>query len=516
MIKDLNYRISPAKDGNPTLIVQSGGKEIFLHSKMNPMKESELSVFLPDPEKFDLLIILGCGLGYSFLKLKEDAGKFRRIIIIDILYGIENEIAKNQVTSFFVERKNIRFFSGMEINDIEKELTQIIDFEEIKGMQVIEHLQSGRIFPAYYDEVRSSIKAIIDRKAGDKATIKVFGNLFLRNALNNLNSINNCLPVSAFEGKFRGRKAVIVSSAPSLEDNIELLKSHSDDLYIIAVDSALPVLRCFGIKPDIVISIDPQGRIGEHFLGHEFMDILHIFSIVSPPVLVEKYRGYISLNSHPVSQIIDDMYPGATGSIDSSTGSVAGDAFMFAIMAGFEYIVMTGFDFSFSQNIIYARETAYQKRYSQYFNNRFKTAETFNGAYIFKSSGSLLVDGKYTRRSFIGYRNSLNSLIRDKNFNNIFMINRRGLPLSNVQVTDFDSFMKLESAVKENKQNYLNEVRNSKVQKTINIKRIRERLSDEKILGEFIRESLGAEADPEIKGKVISLIKGTSPGARGH
>jgi len=314
--------------------------------------------------------------------------------------------------------------------------------------------------------------------------------------------------VSALAGRFGGRKAVIVSSAPSLEDNIDKLKNYADDLYIIAVDSALSVLKSHGIKPDFVISIDPQERIGEHFLGHDVYEALHIFSIVSPPELVEKYRGYISLNSHPVSQIIDDMYPGVNGSIDSSTGSVAGDAVNFALMAGFEFIAMTGFDFSFSENIIYARETAYQKRYTQYFNNRFKTAETFNAAYIFKSSGSLMAEGKYTRRSFINYRNSLDSFIKENKTDNIFMINKRGLPLANAEAVDFESFMSISCTVKDDKREYLRQINAERRPNPVSIQRVRERLLDKRVTDAIIEESLGSEVTEGKIARIIRMIDG--------
>ncbi len=507
MIKNIKYRMEPAKDGNPSLLVIQDGREIPLHSRINPLKEGSSSDYNLDPEKFDFLIILGCGLGYNLIKLKELSDKFSSVIIIDILPGIENEIAENPHTSFLVQSGNISFYTGMDLRGLDASLSEIIDFHLIKGVQVIEHPQSVRIFSSYYDHVRSLIKRLIDKKAGDKATIKTFGNIFFRNALNNIINFKHSLPISYLEGMFSGRKAIIVSSAPSFEDNIDNLKKYSSDIYIIAVDSVLPVLQSYGVKPDFVISIDPQARIGEHFIGHEVFDAFHIFSIVSPPELVEKYQGYISFNSHPVSQIIDDMYPGVNGSIDSSTGSVAGDAVKFALMAGFEFIAMTGFDFSFSGNIIYARETAYQKRYTQYFNNRFKTTETFNAAYIFKSSGALVAEGKYTRRSFVNYRNSLDSFLKDNKSENVFMINKRGLPLANAAIADFDSFMNIPCSIKDDKAEFLYRLKAEKKSNPVNINKVRERLLDKRILDAVIEESLGSEVTREKRKKIFGIIE---------
>jgi hypothetical protein len=505
-MKYINYKIATAKDGNPTLIAEIQGRDVPLHSRVNPLKEGDTPSFFPDPDKYDLLILLGCGLGYYYTCLKDYYGKYKGVVIIDFFKNIEAEIIKNPITSFLADAENVSFFSGNDIEDLGGKLSGLIDFQKIRGIQVIEHPQSMRLFPDFYGGVRSVIKKIIDKKAADRATINAFGNLFLRNALHNLDNFRHCCPVSFLSGKFSGRKAVIVSSAPSIEDSIENLKRHEHSLYIIAVDSALPVLSSYGIDPDFVISIDPQPRIREHFLGHEPGRQIHIFSIVSPPELVYRYKGFLSGNSHPVSQIINGLYPQWNSSIDSGTGSVAGDAFNFAVLAGFECIAMTGFDFSFPGNLIYARETAYQKRYSLYFSSRFKTAETFNAGYIFRSSGSLVVEGRYTRRSFTGYRDSLDELIRESNNGKVFMINKRGLLLKNADYTDFNTFMKIPVSVNDQKAEYLQGVKSINNSFLYDIEKIKNTLLDCKIFPEIIKESFGADW-PEKNMKIKSVIQ---------
>ncbi len=491
MINKIKYSVETARDGNPTLVAYPEGRGVYIHSKMNPHREGELVTDIPDPSRYDLLIVLGCGLGYTLLGIKNTLPQYTLVLIVDILEGIEKKIAENPLTSFIAESGNVKFFSGLETDELEENISALINLDTIKGIKLMEHTQSVRVFRQYYEDVKERIGRIIDRKAGSRATINAFGRLFLNNALNNIGNMKRCYPVSGLEEKFRGRKAVIVSSAPSFESIVNDLKACQQKVYIIAVDSALPVLRYYGIRPDFVVSIDPQPRIGEHFLGHEPSGILHIFSLVSPPVHPARFGGFISLNSHPVSQVIDDIFPGAVGSVDSSTGSVAGDAFMFAVKAGFEYIAMTGFDFSFSRNIIYARGTAYQNRYSLYFSNRFRTPETFNAEYIFKASGSLVADGRYTRRSFIGYRDSLDSLIAKSGFKNIYMLNRNGLALSNAGDSDIGSFIALPQGVNENKRDYIGSLRFKSLSGVIDAGLIAERLSDKKVLDELIMESLG-------------------------
>ena len=410
--KSVEYRTSEAKDGSMTLLLSINGRELPFHSRIAPAREA--SEPAPDHEKYDLVIVLGCGMGYGLLPMKEVLNSYRQVIVIDVLEGIEKEIAKNPHTGFLTGAGNVKFLTGRDAGEIENILAELLNFDALKGIHVREHATSFKLFTDYYSEVKSAVKRVLDKKASGAATVKAFGRMFLRNALFNLEQISSLHPVSSFAGRFSGFRGLIVSSAPSVENQIAQIRACRDRFVIVAVDSAIPMLERNGITPELCVSIDPQHRIAEHLLGHTGERTAHIFSIVSPPETVKRYGGFISLNSHPVSQVIESIYPGLTGSIDSSTGSVAGDALALALLCGFERVAMTGFDFSFSHNNIYARGTAYQQRYAAMFNSRVRTPESFNAEYIFRASRGFTESGRYTRRSFTGYRDSLSKFINDK------------------------------------------------------------------------------------------------------
>jgi len=490
-INESEYIIETSRSGNSIIVVKSGSAYVPLNSRLDPVKEGGKVSFDFDPERFSLLIILGCSLGYHLIESKDILSKYRKIIVIDILDGIENEILKNDHTSFLARGENILFYSGKDLLSLEKDLMIDIDFNLIRGVQVIEHGASVRVFGEYYNSARGIIKRIIDREARNSSTVKAFGRLFLRNALNNFRNFSRVSPLTALENAFSGSKALIVSSAPSIEDYIDSIYRLRDYFYIVAVDSALPILSAKGIIPDFVISIDPQPRLSEHFLGEDLNNSLCIFSIVSNPDLVKRYGGYLSLNSHPVSQIIDDFNPGLVGSIDSGTGSVAGDALNFCVYAGFESIGMAGFDFSFSGNNIYARGTAYQRRYSTIFNNRFITTEGFNASYIFKSSGAYMSGGKYTRKAFTGYRDSLESFIEKRRITGISFINKRGLPVKGVKYENPDDFVSGKGEVDRGIIGRLLKVRGADIGSMINFPGIYGIMSNEAAAEEIIKASWG-------------------------
>ena len=501
----IEYSIETARSGHSIVVVQDRGGSVPLNSRFDPVKEGGKSSYDLEPERYSLLIVLGCALGYNLVQSKDILERFRTVVIIDILEGIEVEIEANPVTSFIPGINNVRFYSGKDISSLENILKNEIDFSGITGVQVVEHSASVRVFNEYYSTVKEIIRRLIDSEARNSSTVKAFGKLFLRNAINNFKYFDRLYPVLQLKNRFKGKGALIVSSAPSVEDYFDSINLFSG-YYIVSVDSALPMLRERGIKPDFVISIDPQPRIFEHFLGHDADDTVFIFSIVSPPELIRRYGGYLTLNSHPVSQVIDDIFPGVVGSIDSGTGSVAGDALNFCIYAGFSNIAMTGFDFSFSGNNIYARGTAYQKRYSSIFNNRLHTAETFNADYIYKSSGAFVYKGKYTRKSFIGYKNSIEQFISKNNIHNLYSVNERGVPLNNIEKISLEKFVIIVNQGKGRESEVLEGSDHSALDSVIDIEKISGIFRGESAR-EIIRASYGKAPDSHDLQRFYALLE---------
>lgn len=463
---NIKYEIVPARDGNPVVLVEPDGKKIPLHSKINPGREGEAYRKRYDPDKFNLLIVLGTGLGYHLLPLAEKINRYRLVLLIDILRGIGPKISANPLTSFLTQSENVILFSGMSVDELTGRLKDLINLEEINGLSVVEHAPSIRIFGKYYGDIKDEINRLLNRQAGSLSARKAFGRLYLTNIIKNLKLTRDCRGVSAIynSGKtlLKDHPVLVITSGPSLDSFIDEIKKRSDRFFIIAVDSALPILIQRGILPDFAVSIDPQPFINEHFSSFDLGHTLPVFSFSAHYSLVMRYGGYLSLNTHPVSQLIEELFPGRVGSIDSRTGSVAGDAIMLALKAGFRKIGLAGFDFSFSNYIIYARGTAYQRRYAEFFQNRMMNAETSNFNYIMKSSRGYRERGKYTRKSFIQYKESIEKFIGGYDTGIFHNINETGLPLEGVENRGFSDFIEQTCSGMIEKQKILNEIRSGK------------------------------------------------------
>ncbi len=503
----ITYEIKQAGHGLDTIVVKSGGRDIPLHSGVNPERDSELLRDKLDPSRHDFLVILGVGLGYHCLPLKNCIDRYRRIILVDILDGIEGAIARNRLTSFLLTNSRITLVAGKTTTEVERIVAEQMDMDSIRGIQVVEHPASMRLFNDYYGAVKKSINKVINIKAGNKATRQAFGSRYLRNILLNLAMVKRTRPVRHLFNALAGYPAIIAGSGPSLDEDMGMIARHQDRFFILSVDSALPALQGNGIYPDIVISIDPQPYVFEHFQNCQYGGFLSVSSLSAHPSLINRLPGYLSLNSHPFSQMAAEVYGDSIGSIDSGTGSVAGDAVSLAVKCGFSHIGLTGLDFSFSRFAIYARGTAYQKRYSTFFQNRFSTVEGLNLKYILNSSGGIKEAGKFTRKSFLQYHQTLDDYIRDNALTQIVALNERGIGLSGTVPASMTDFIGRWCSTSIDKKEVIGAVHGaSRMIDAAPLIAAIGHIVDEKIFNDLLESSLGVQVNDKMKNYYRNLV----------
>jgi hypothetical protein len=325
--------------------------------------------------------------------------------------------------------------------------------------------------------------------------------------LKNLSIIPEHYPVSSFFNSFNKYPAILITTGPSLEPYISEVKRHQNNSFIVSVDSALPLLNKSNIIPDFCISVDPQKFIAEHFIGNN-NNYIPVFSLSSNPTVLSNQRGLLSLNSHPISQIIEQFYPDKIGSIDSLTGSVAGDAINLARLFRFKNIGLLGYDFSFLDYKIYSRGTAYQKRFSLYYHNRLNPIETQNFDYIMKTSSGFKYNNRFSRRSFIHYKESLETMIQAYKIKNIHNINHAGIPIDSVPNVNLQEFLNIYCTQKINKSRIIRNIldETEKIKNLISVQNIKEVLLKQDALIELINASVDQSLDVNKINKIKLLI----------
>jgi hypothetical protein len=110
----------------------------------------------------------------------------------------------------------------------------------------------------YYDEVLSEIKSLFQATQMEMGTQSAFSRKFYSNIIDNWQNILTTPGIHDLKNKLTGKPALIVSAGPSLDKNIALLKNAVGKALIVSVDTALTPLMEAGIRPDFVLSIDPD------------------------------------------------------------------------------------------------------------------------------------------------------------------------------------------------------------------------------------------------------------------
>jgi hypothetical protein len=129
MDDEIKYSLVPTREEHPSLTVHINGTEQALHSKMFPSKEADTMRQELEPGSADMCIVLGVGLGYHLIPLKEYAQQYKSIILIDVLPQAKELIASAKICSFLSAEENIIILAGISPAEIRESLSPLIDFE---------------------------------------------------------------------------------------------------------------------------------------------------------------------------------------------------------------------------------------------------------------------------------------------------------------------------------------------------------------------------------------------------
>lgn len=149
--------------------------------------------------------------------------------------------------------------------------------------------------------------------------------------------------------------AFLISAGPSLDKNIQELKTIQGRAFVMAVDTAMKPLLQAGIKPDMFVTIDPAKDI--FLFEQEGIEKI-------PMILSSHARGAISkIHTGPHFYIVNSGdyvikyldYYDKKYQAGSYGGSVATDAFLFLEKMGFSTIVLVGQDLAYPNNRSHAK-----------------------------------------------------------------------------------------------------------------------------------------------------------------
>src|SRR6476659_8277570 len=119
-------------------------------------------------------------------------------------------------------------------------------------------------FPSQTEGAKAVAKQIVRGARANEEARQRFAGGYLLNTLTNLPVIASEADAAALCDVFTNVPAVVVGAGPSLDANLSALYDLQDRALLIAVDTAVRPLLAAGIRPHVVVSVDPSEANAKH------------------------------------------------------------------------------------------------------------------------------------------------------------------------------------------------------------------------------------------------------------
>ncbi len=318
----------------------------YIHSPYDPMKEARVladRLYSIDMTEFH---ILGSGLGYLAYQLWIKSGKTLKVIIYEDDIFLRQAACSIGVLSWME--------GGYEMPEYSSPNEMLRDFVGKEGKAqtgiYVQDWKEG----AYRDTDNGENT---DRISCNMRMERLYGAMWAANRRSNLQK-----DFSAISDLKRNisvkRNIAVVSAGPSLNDNIEFLKKHKENLLIIAVNSSLKRIAAEGIKADISVMLDPAPKT------ERYLDNIEDYTEDIPMITVSNgSRAYIDRYRGKMYLITDEEYGrDSAGYVWSFGGTVASLGLDVAFFLGAENIFLIGNDLGFPGGKNYAAGLAHAEK----------------------------------------------------------------------------------------------------------------------------------------------------------
>lgn len=346
--------IEDTLSGYPTIKSHTCG-ERYLCSNEDPMKEGyELAREAFDPKAYSYTI-WGMGLGYHIIELMEITNEAPSIYVYDnesFLF----DIAKDGILGSWQKKLNT------------PKIHMIYDPDSTKFMESLNR-EHNRVFihmPSVYKLPETNPEEINQKNVLKKLQIYLTSfeqakDYIYLNFYQNIRNVNNY--AEELFCSFKDKHSVVIAAGPSLDKNIDVLKSFIDEglkINVFAVGTVFKKLINKGIIPDAVFFMDANPRIYEQIEHITTTNVNIILDSTAYYKIGENYKGPKYLACQKDFEQAEKL-----GHVLFETGhSVLTLVLDFAIKTRSKSITMMGCDLAFTGGLLHASDTMDQHTFT--------------------------------------------------------------------------------------------------------------------------------------------------------
>lgn len=293
------YHVVPSESGSPYLHVEKErGGVIHLGDPVDPVAEARAS--LPDLRRGNqsLFVVMGLGLGHLLLEAVKKYPRARYIVVEQDGRVFRRAMESLDLRQVF-EMPNVSFAVSLSESILARYfMGQFSEKDMHLYLPTITPLQNPKITrhgKKYYERVALCLKeAMQDFWFGCVGNDCLDSLTGLDHTLKNFKHHDRFMDVEPMKDLFKGRVGVVVSSGPSLDNRIAMLKSIQDRVVLISADTALKKLITNGIVPFGVTSIERNFSADKLFRGVDLPPNLILFATpFIKPDIIRDYSGHV-------------------------------------------------------------------------------------------------------------------------------------------------------------------------------------------------------------------------------
>ena len=329
-------------------VLTTAGQLVAVHEADDPVDACRQMVArMSERDAPHVLVVIGLGLGYLLDALEQTTLR-TRVLALEPFPGVARAMLTRRDWTRWLASGRLTLLVGPDYAGA-AEAWKLLGRDD-EPPRIIMAPVIGREFADAARRAKDVVRQILaGARANDHARHK-FAGRYLLNTLANLPVIAAEGDANALTGIFADVPAVVVAAGPSLDQSLELLSNVGDRALIIAVDTALRPLIAAGIRPHLVVTVDPSEINARHLQDLDDTSGVWLVSegSIDPHVLPAFARRTFTfrVSNHEPWPWLRTL--GVERGVLRTWGSVVTSAFDLALRMKCDPIVFTGADLAYT------------------------------------------------------------------------------------------------------------------------------------------------------------------------
>lgn len=350
--------IVPCKNGLSTILIHKDGKERYLHSKYDPVKEARTQVaqFAAQGEPSTSIIVFGVGMGYMLYELLNLLPPYGMMYVFEPEGSLYPLFFDHGGEGLLMDTR-IQFFSYADDNELTHHLSNdVLTLQNCDAFSFFSSTAYMSVFPEEYNRIVETINTVSSNLLSHKTSIHALGTHWCTDYLRNYPYLFESASAKALFHRFSGKTAVIVAAGPSLTKNVRFLKNFRNQCLIIATDTALRVLENEGIRPHLVVSVSGNPAAYQKLRDTGYGRLPLLYKSQTAADVLANHNGskfYARFNNVFLNRVLEEM--GIDAGLIESGGSVACSSLDLAVKLGCTTVVFVGQDLALTGGEYHAK-----------------------------------------------------------------------------------------------------------------------------------------------------------------